>query len=45
MIHGQMEDEVEAVVADLARKTGIQAYEILYSSREFKKERVMYFEA
>jgi DNA-binding Lrp family transcriptional regulator len=45
MIHGQTEDEVEAVVAQLARASGIQTYEVLYSSREFKKERVKYFEA
>jgi DNA-binding Lrp family transcriptional regulator len=44
MIHGQTKDEVEAVVAQIARETGIQNYQVLYSTREFKKERVQYFE-
>ena len=44
MIHGQTRDEVEAVVADIAQETGIEDYEVLFSTREFKKERVRYFE-
>ncbi len=44
MIHGQTRDEVEAVVAQIAQETGIDRYEVLYSTREFKKERVKYFE-
>ena len=44
MIHGQNKDKVEAVVAQLAQETGIEPYEVLYSTREFKKERVRYFE-
>jgi DNA-binding Lrp family transcriptional regulator len=43
MIHGQSRDQVEAVVEQIARETGIAKYEILYSTREFKKERVKYF--
>jgi hypothetical protein len=45
MIHGQTKAEVEGIVEELARRTGIQRYEVLYSTREFKKERVRYFEA
>jgi DNA-binding Lrp family transcriptional regulator len=44
MIHGQTKAEVEAVVAQIAQETGIEQYEVLYSTREFKKERVKYFE-
>jgi DNA-binding Lrp family transcriptional regulator len=44
MIHGKTTSEVEAVVSDIARQTDIEHYEILYSTREFKKERVRYFE-
>jgi DNA-binding Lrp family transcriptional regulator len=44
MIHGQSKDEVEAIVTQLAQETGIEEYDVLYSTREFKKERVRYFE-
>jgi DNA-binding Lrp family transcriptional regulator len=44
MIHGQNKDEVEAVVNRLAQESGLEDYEVLYSTREFKKERVRYFE-
>ena len=37
-------DEVETVVAQLARETGLEQHSVLYSTREFKKERVRYFE-
>jgi hypothetical protein len=45
MIHGRTRDEVEAAAARLAAEAGLGEYEILYSTREFKKERVKYFEA
>jgi DNA-binding Lrp family transcriptional regulator len=44
MIHGQTRDEVEAIVDEIARETGIGEYRVLYSTHEFKKERVRYFE-
>jgi DNA-binding Lrp family transcriptional regulator len=43
MIHGQERSQVEAVAAEIAHSTGIGAYEVLYSLREFKKERLRYF--
>ncbi len=43
MIHGQSEEEVEEVAAAIAEKTGIEDYVILYSTTEYKKERVKYF--
>jgi DNA-binding Lrp family transcriptional regulator len=44
MTHGQTKAEVEAVVAEIAGQTGLDRYEVLYSTREFKKERIRYFE-
>jgi DNA-binding Lrp family transcriptional regulator len=44
MIHGRAQEEVERVVSEIARETGIEQRQILYSTREFKKERVRYFE-
>jgi DNA-binding Lrp family transcriptional regulator len=44
MIHGRSRDSVETVVAQIAEETGIEQYEVLYSTREFKKERIRYFE-
>jgi DNA-binding Lrp family transcriptional regulator len=44
MIHGQTRDEVEGIAAHVARETGIEEYQVLYTTREFKKERVKYFE-
>ena len=44
MIHGHTRDEVEAVVSEIAQETQIQAYKVLYSTHEFKKERVRYYE-
>jgi DNA-binding Lrp family transcriptional regulator len=44
MIHGRSQDDVEGVVAQISQATGIEDYQVLYSSREFKKERVRYFE-
>jgi DNA-binding Lrp family transcriptional regulator len=43
MVHGQTKDEVEAIVAEIAQQIGIKEVRVLYSTREFKKERVRYF--
>jgi DNA-binding Lrp family transcriptional regulator len=43
MVHGQTREQVEGVVAQIAQETGIEEYEVLYSTREFKKERIRYF--
>ncbi|MFZ5915711.1 MAG: AsnC family transcriptional regulator [Chloroflexota bacterium] len=43
LIHGRTKDEVEGTVTQIAQETGIEQYEVLYSTREFKKERVEYF--
>jgi DNA-binding Lrp family transcriptional regulator len=44
MVHGQTQAKVESVIAEIARETGLDRYKVLYSTREFKKERVRYFE-
>lgn len=44
MIHGQTVGEVKSVVAQIAQETEIESFEVLYSTREFKKERVRYYE-
>jgi DNA-binding Lrp family transcriptional regulator len=43
MIHGMDREEVEEVVKEIIKDTGLKDYEVLYSSREFKKRRVRYF--
>ena len=43
MIHAQTRAECEQVVKDLSRQTGIVDYQLLYSTREYKKTRVRYF--
>jgi siroheme decarboxylase len=43
MIHCESRDQVRAIAADLSRRVGVDDYEILWSAREFKKERVRYF--
>ena len=43
MVHGRARTEVEAVAEDIAAASGIRDYVILYSIREYKKERVKYF--
>ena len=37
MIHGRTEEEVRAVAEEVARRTGVEGFEILFSVREFKK--------
>jgi DNA-binding Lrp family transcriptional regulator len=43
MVHARSHQQCEAVVADLSRQTGISDYTVLYSTREYKKQRVQYF--
>ncbi|MHB8376410.1 MAG: siroheme decarboxylase subunit beta [Dehalococcoidia bacterium] len=43
MVHCESREQVRAVVEDLSRTVGIADYEILWSAKEFKKERVRYF--
>ncbi len=43
MIHGKSKEEVEAVVAEIAKEIEPKEYRYLYSTREFKKQRIKYF--
>jgi DNA-binding Lrp family transcriptional regulator len=43
MIHGKSEDAVREIAATMAKETGVSEYDILFSTREFKKTRVEYF--
>ena len=43
MIHARTNDECNAVVAEIARETGIADHGVLYSTKEYKKQRVQYF--
>jgi DNA-binding Lrp family transcriptional regulator len=43
MIHGQSEGEVRAVAAEIAQKAGVREYDVLFSTREYKKVSMEYF--
>ncbi len=43
MIHGRSKEEVEEVVADIAKEIEPKEYRYLYSTKEFKKQRIKYF--
>jgi DNA-binding Lrp family transcriptional regulator len=43
MVHGRSRAEVEAVAENIAAASGIRDCVILYSLKEYKKERVKYF--
>jgi len=43
MIHSQTREGCAEVAREIAKKTGIADYMLLYSTREFKKQRVRYF--
>jgi DNA-binding Lrp family transcriptional regulator len=44
MVHGQGRAEVEEIVERIRKVVDPEAYTILYSVKEFKKQRVRYFE-
>jgi DNA-binding Lrp family transcriptional regulator len=43
MVHGKTREACEAVLAQIARETGVQQYSALYSTQEYKKVRLKYF--
>ena len=43
MVHAATAGECEAVLAAISRETGITEYTALYSTKEYKKQRVRYF--
>ncbi len=44
MIHARTIEAAEKIAKEISTVIGIESYKILFSSREFKKERVRYFE-
>jgi hypothetical protein len=43
MVHARTLQAAEKIAAEMSKTVGIKDYQILFSSREFKKERVKYF--
>lgn len=43
MVHARTAEQVREVIEGIAAKTGLDEYDILFSTREFKKTRVPYF--
>jgi DNA-binding Lrp family transcriptional regulator len=43
MIHARTNDECNTVVNEIARETGVNDHDVLYSTKEYKKVRVQYF--
>jgi hypothetical protein len=43
MIHGRSYDDCRSVAAAIQAETGLQDYDLLFSTREWKKIRVQYF--
>jgi len=44
MIHAKTVEECEDIIEEIANETGLDTYEKLYSTREFKKQRIVYFD-
>jgi DNA-binding Lrp family transcriptional regulator len=43
MVHARTLQAAEKIAAEMSETVGVKDYQILFSSREFKKERVKYF--
>lgn len=43
MIHARTKDDCHAVVAEIAKETGVTNHGVLFSTKEYKKTRVQYF--
>ncbi len=43
MIHGKSKEEVEEIVKEIEKEINPKDYQYLYSTREFKKQRIKYF--
>lgn len=43
MVHARSKDACERVALEISKRTGITDYVILYSTKEYKKDRVKYF--
>ncbi|MFA7468256.1 MAG: Lrp/AsnC family transcriptional regulator [Desulfotomaculaceae bacterium] len=43
VLHGQTQTDCEKIAAELAAKTGVKKYKLLFSTRELKKSSMKYF--
>jgi DNA-binding Lrp family transcriptional regulator len=43
MVHARTPEKVREVIAEIAEQTGLERYDILFSTKEYKKTRVPYF--
>jgi hypothetical protein len=43
MVHARSPEELNEIINELSRKSGLNEYIVLDSLREFKKERINYF--
>jgi len=43
MVHAKTEEESNELIAEMAKETGLSNYTKLYSTKEFKKQRIVYF--
>jgi DNA-binding Lrp family transcriptional regulator len=43
MVHGRSREDCELVVEAIKKESGLDSYKMLYSTKEYKKERVRYF--
>ncbi len=43
MVHAKTHEESDALIEEMASETGLTNYRKLYSTKEFKKERIVYF--
>jgi len=43
MVHAKTQDECNALIEEMAKDIGISNYSKLYSTKEFKKQRIVYF--
>jgi DNA-binding Lrp family transcriptional regulator len=44
MVHAKTQDECDTLIQEMAKETGLSVYSKLYSSVEFKKQRLVYFD-
>jgi len=44
MVHAKTQAECDALIDEMAKETGLSEYGKLYSTREFKKQRLVYFD-
>jgi len=44
MIHGKGQEECDSLIEEMAKESGLTKYGKLYSTREFKKQRLVYFD-